>query len=71
VRCLGPVTRDRLDLLREADAVFVEEIKAAGLYRKMWQSFAVLLPVRSVGVMETTAPTSSRSRSGPWSRWTA
>jgi GMP synthase (glutamine-hydrolysing) len=51
VRCLGPVSRDRLDLLREADAVFIEEIKAAGLYRKMWQSFAVLLPVRSVGVM--------------------
>ncbi len=51
VRCLGPVTRERLDLLREADAIFVEEIKAAGLYRKVWQSFAVLLPVRSVGVM--------------------
>jgi GMP synthase (glutamine-hydrolysing) len=51
VRCLGPVTKDRLDLLREADAVFAEEIKGAGLYRKMWQSFAVLLPVRSVGVM--------------------
>ena len=51
VRCLGPVSKDRLDLLREADAIFVEEIKAAGLYRKMWQSFAVLLPVRSVGVM--------------------
>ena len=51
VRCLGPITRDRLDLLREADAIFVEEIKAAGLYRAVWQSFAVLLPVRSVGVM--------------------
>jgi len=51
VRCLGPVSRERLDLLRGADAVFIEEIKAAGLYRKMWQSFAVLLPVRSVGVM--------------------
>jgi GMP synthase (glutamine-hydrolysing) len=51
VRCLGPVTKERLDLLREADAVFVEEIKAAGLYRRLWQSFAVLLPVRSVGVM--------------------
>jgi GMP synthase (glutamine-hydrolysing) len=51
VRCLGPVSRDRLDLLREADAVLIEEIKAAGLYRKVWQSFAVLLPVRSVGVM--------------------
>jgi GMP synthase (glutamine-hydrolysing) len=51
VRCLGPVAKQRLDLLREADAIFIEEIKAAGLYRKMWQSFAVLLPVRSVGVM--------------------
>jgi len=51
VRCLGPVSGERLALLREADAVLIEEIKAAGLYRKMWQSFAVLLPVRSVGVM--------------------
>jgi GMP synthase (glutamine-hydrolysing) len=51
VRCLGPVSRERLELLREADAIFVEEIKAASLYRKLWQSFAVLLPVRSVGVM--------------------
>jgi GMP synthase (glutamine-hydrolysing) len=51
VRCLGPVTAEKLALLREADAVFVEEIKAASLYRKLWQSFAVLLPVRSVGVM--------------------
>jgi GMP synthase (glutamine-hydrolysing) len=51
VRCLGPVTPERLHLLRAADAVLVEEIKAAGLYRSLWQSFAVLLPVRSVGVM--------------------
>ncbi len=51
VRCLGKITRDRLALLREADAIFVEEIKTAGLYRAVWQSFAVLLPVRSVGVM--------------------
>jgi GMP synthase (glutamine-hydrolysing) len=51
VRCLGPVSRERLDILREADDVVVTEIKAAGLYRKVWQSFAVLLPVRSVGVM--------------------
>ena len=51
VRCLGPVTKERLDLLRPADAILIEEIKRAGLYRKMWQSFAVLLPVRSVGVM--------------------
>ncbi len=51
VRCLGPIRPDRLALLREADAILAEEVKAAGLYRKLWQSFAVLLPVRSVGVM--------------------
>jgi len=51
VRCLGPVSRDRLDILREVDDVVVTEVKAAGLYRALWQSFAVLLPVRSVGVM--------------------
>jgi GMP synthase (glutamine-hydrolysing) len=51
IRVLGAVTRERLDLLRAADDVLVTEIKNAGLYRKLWQSFAVLLPVRSVGVM--------------------
>ncbi|MEO5658137.1 MAG: glutamine-hydrolyzing GMP synthase, partial [Nitrospiria bacterium] len=51
VRVLGPITPDRLAILREADAVVLEEIKRAGLYRSIWQAFAVLLPVRSVGVM--------------------
>ena len=51
VRCLGEVTRQRLDVLREADAIMIEEIKAAGLYRQTSQAFAVLLPVQSVGVM--------------------
>ena len=51
IRVLGAVTRGRLDLLREADDILVAEIKKAGLYRKLWQSFAVLLPVKSVGVM--------------------
>jgi GMP synthase (glutamine-hydrolysing) len=51
VRILGEVTRERVALLQLADAIVVEEIKAAGLYRKLWQSFAVLLPVKSVGVM--------------------
>jgi GMP synthase (glutamine-hydrolysing) len=51
VRCLGPVTRQRLDVLREADDIVVREVKDAGLYRSLWQSFAVLLPVQSVGVM--------------------
>ena len=51
VRCLGEVTKARLDKLREADTIVVEEIKAAGLYRQTSQAFAVLLPVQSVGVM--------------------
>jgi GMP synthase (glutamine-hydrolysing) len=51
VRLLGEVTRERLETLRAADAVVVEEIRRAGLYEKTWQAFAVLLPVRSVGVM--------------------
>lgn len=51
VRCLGPVTEDKLNILREADAVVVEEMKKTGWYYKVWQSFAVLLPCRSVGVM--------------------
>ena len=51
VRCLGEVTRARLDRLRDADAIVVEEIKAARLYRQTAQVFAVLLPVQSVGVM--------------------
>ena len=51
VRILGEVTRRRLDILRRADAIVLEEMKAGGWYRKIWQSFAVLLPVKSVGVM--------------------
>ncbi len=51
VRILGEVTAERVAMLQEADAIVVEEIKKAGLYRKVWQSFAVLLPVKSVGVM--------------------
>ncbi len=51
VRCLGDLTRERLDILREADAIYIEEIRKAGLYRDIGQAFAVLLPVRSVGVM--------------------
>jgi GMP synthase (glutamine-hydrolysing) len=51
VRCLGEVTEERLALLREADWIVLEEVKRAGLYGRLWQSFAVLLPVRTVGVM--------------------
>ena len=51
IRVLGAVTPARLDMLREADAVFIDELKAQGLYGKTWQAFAVLLPVRTVGVM--------------------
>ena len=51
VRILGEVTPERVALLQEADDIVVSEIKAAGLYQQIWQSFAVLLPVKSVGVM--------------------
>jgi GMP synthase (glutamine-hydrolysing) len=51
IRCLGEVTEVRLNVLRKADTIVAQEIRAAGLYDSLWQSFAVLLPVRSVGVM--------------------
>ncbi len=51
IRCLGEVTAERLAVLRRADAIVQDEIRAAGLYQSLWQAFAVLLPVRSVGVM--------------------
>jgi len=51
IRIPGAITREKLSLLRKADAIFLEEIRAAGLYDAIWQAFAVLLPVRTVGVM--------------------
>ncbi len=51
VRCLGEITPERLQVLREADAILLEELKRSGYYRKVQQAFAVLLPVQSVGVM--------------------
>ena len=51
VRILGPVNKERCELLRQGDGIIDEEIRAAGLYESIWQSFGVLLPVRSVGVM--------------------
>jgi GMP synthase (glutamine-hydrolysing) len=51
IRCPGAVTRERLDILRLADDIFIEEIRRVGLYDDIWQAFAVLLPVRTVGVM--------------------
>jgi GMP synthase (glutamine-hydrolysing) len=76
VRCLGSVTRHRLDVLRAADAIIEEEIRAAGLYESIWQSFGVLLPVRSVGVMgdartyeEALALRAVHSRDGMTADW--
>lgn len=51
IRIIGEVTKDRLDILRKADTILLDEIRSAGLYTKVWQSFVVLLPVKSVGVM--------------------
>ena len=51
IRIPGDITKEKLDLLREVDAVYLDEIRKAGLYDEIWQAFAVLLPVRTVGVM--------------------
>ena len=76
VRILGEVTPERLNLLRRADAVVAEEIKRDGFYAKLWQSFAVLLPVQSVGVMGdertyeyTAAVRAVESRDGMTADW--
>jgi GMP synthase (glutamine-hydrolysing) len=77
VRILGEVTPERVAVLQEADAIVVEEIKAAGLYKQIWQSFAVLLPVKSVGVMgdqrtyaETCVVRAVNSEDGMTADWT-
>src|SRR5919112_93288 len=51
IRVPGPVSKDKLDILRKADEIYIEEIRRAGLYDEIWQAFAVLLPVKTVGVM--------------------
>jgi GMP synthase (glutamine-hydrolysing) len=51
IRIPGAITREKADILRKVDAIYLEEIRAAGLYDAIWQAFAVLLPVRTVGVM--------------------
>jgi GMP synthase (glutamine-hydrolysing) len=76
VRVIGAVTRGRLELLRLADAIVADEIRRAGWYRRLWQSFAVLLPVQSVGVMGdgrtyeyTIAVRAVESRDGMTADW--
>ena len=76
VRCLGELTPERLTVLRAAEAIFDEELRAAGYYDRVWQSFCVLLPVRSVGVMgdertydETIALRAVESTDGMTADW--
>ncbi len=78
VRICGPITKERLHKVREADAIFMEELKTARLYDKIWQAFAVLLPVRSVGVQgdqrsyeEAIALRAITSRDGMTADWFA
>ena len=51
IRCPGAISKDRLDILREADAIYLDQIRKHGLYNEIWQAFAVILPVQTVGVM--------------------
>ena len=51
IRIPGEITSDKVDILRQADTIYIDEIKKAGLYKEIWQAFAVLLPVQTVGVM--------------------
>jgi GMP synthase (glutamine-hydrolysing) len=76
VRCLGSLVKPRLDTLRQADSIIDEEIRKAGLYESIWQSFGVLLPVKSVGVMgdkrtyaETLALRAVHSTDGMTADW--
>ena len=61
IRIIGEVTRERLDILRDADAIVLEEVRRAGLYRELWQCFAVLPAIRSSASRATSAPTRTRS----------
>ncbi|MEN2578397.1 GMP synthase (glutamine-hydrolyzing), partial [Acinetobacter baumannii] len=51
IRVIGEVTKEKCDILREADAIYMEELKKAGLYKEIWQAFATLPDVKTVGVM--------------------
>src|SRR5690606_20809390 len=76
IRCLGELRPERLDVLREADAILDEEVRAAGMYEVLWQSFCVLLPVQTVGVMgdertyeDVIAVRAVQSRDGMTADW--
>ena len=77
IRIPGAITQEKLDILRKADAIYLDEIRKAGLYDKIWQAFAVLLPVKTVGVMGdqrtyayTAAVRAVHSEDGMTADWT-
>ena len=71
IRIPGEITRDKLDILRQADAIYLDEIRKAGLYDIIWQAFAVLLPVRTVASWAMDAPTTTSAPCAPSPRSTA
>ena len=69
VRCIGAITRDRLEAVRESDAILREEFAKNGLEGKVWQYFTVVPDIKSTGIITASVPSTGRSSSGPSTPW--